>query len=110
MNQHRQSVDKVLTQVQVRQDVLVTAGVASPADLTGQMAAALVAGSLAMRANQRNANFNNIMAVAKRLYNVTMSTEGVVEHPRTLWQSDSFYDDRAWAVRLLVLLFISLFL
>lgn len=83
------------------QDIQVTAGIAQPTDLTGQMVAALVSGAMVLG---RNGELSSEMAkqlpsVIKNLYWVTMNTMGVVEHPRTLWTSDSFYDDRAWAVR-----------
>lgn len=38
------------------------------------------------------------MEIAVVLYNVTMSIKGVLEHNRAFWHSDSFYDDRLWAV------------
>jgi hypothetical protein len=100
------AIDGERLPVQTPQPVYTTAGIAQPADLTGQMAAALVAGSLALQkfGQVSNEQIANVMKPAVRLYNVTMTTKGVVEHPRDLWQSNSFYDDRAWAVRPLVAL------
>jgi hypothetical protein len=89
--------------VQKRQNVLVTAGISAPADLTGQMAAGLVAGTMALHAHNRVSDLDmaGALATARRLYNVTVATRGVLKHDRALWRSDSFYDDRLWAVRML---------
>ena len=92
------------------QDITVTAGTAHPTDLTGQMAAGLVSSAMALFCCQTDANGEcsclidqaaafKALNVAERLYNVTMNTRGVATHPRELWKSDSFFDDRAWAVR-----------
>jgi hypothetical protein len=90
-----------LTPLQKQESISVTAGVAAPTDLTGQMAAALVAGTLALRSfgSMSNADAAETLRIAIRLYGVTMSTKGVLIHNRNLWKSDSFYDDRLWAVR-----------
>jgi hypothetical protein len=90
--------------VQDIQKVSITAGISSPTDLAGQMAAALVAGTLALQRGGRASSKAAAAAlgVAGRIYNVTVSTSGVVEHDRALWRSDSFYDDRLWAVRFCV--------
>ena len=79
------------------------AGLSSPTDLTGQMTAALVSGTMALHQNGRyqgqDKQVAENLAVAERLYNVTLKVDGVLEHDRELWRDDSFYDDRMWAVR-----------
>jgi hypothetical protein len=97
--------------MQTRQNIKYTAGLSEPIDLTGQMSAALIAGTLALHKNGRYQGREDIveehMRIAYRLYNVTVDNEsqggrkraGVVEHDRRLWQDDSFHDDRMWAVR-----------
>jgi hypothetical protein len=97
--------------MQTQQNVKYTAGLSEPIDLTGQMSAALIAGTLALHKNGRYQGREDIveehMRIAYRLYNVTVDNEsqggrkraGVVEHDRRLWQDDSFHDDRMWAVR-----------
>ena len=87
--------------MQEAQPVLLTAGIEEPTDLVGQMTAAVVSSTLALhkygRISRTEASDN--MALAIDLYNVTMDTMGVLKHYRSLWDSDSFYDDQLWAVR-----------
>jgi hypothetical protein len=81
--------------------VRLTAGIEEPTDLTAQMTAAVVSASLALhyygRISRSEANAN--LAIAARLYKVTMASEGVLKHYPSLWRSDSMYDDQLWAVR-----------
>jgi hypothetical protein len=90
----------VLRCAQEAQPIQLSAGVEQPTDLTGQMTAALVGGSLALYSYGRMSGpeVAENMVIAKRLFNVTMETEGVLKHYRSLWTSDSFYDDQLWAV------------
>jgi hypothetical protein len=79
--------------------VYVTAGIEQPTDLVGHMVAGIVAAALALHKYGR---ISRVEAVAniefvKPMYNVTMETEGVLKHYRSLWRSDSFYDDKLWA-------------
>lgn len=78
-----------------------TGGVAAPIDLTGQMTAGIVAGTMLLHKHGRlpEADVSANMVIARDLFNVTMTIKGVLEHPREFWHSDSFYDDRLWAVR-----------
>jgi hypothetical protein len=87
--------------VKVPQKILYTGGVAAPVDLTGQMTAAIVSSTMLLqqRGWLANAEVEENMKVARALYNVTMSVKGVLEHNRQYWRSESFYDDRLWAVR-----------
>lgn len=87
--------------MQTQQQVLYTAGIAGPSDLTGQMTGAIVASTMLLhqRGRLQNAEVKANLAVAERLYNVTMELMGVLDHPRARWHSDSFFDDRLWAVR-----------
>ena len=87
--------------VQSPEQVYVTAGVEQPTDLTAHMTAGIVSSTLALH---RYGRLSRVEALAnidgvKPLYNVTVDTTGVLKHYRSLWRSDSFYDDKLWAVR-----------
>lgn len=87
--------------VQKPEPVFVTAGVEQPTDLTAHMTAGIVASTLALHRYGRLSRVEarkNIAGV-RGLYNVTSETGGVLKHYRSLWRSDSFYDDKLWAVR-----------
>jgi hypothetical protein len=88
--------------VQTEEQIFYTGGVAAPIDLTGQMAAGIVSATMLLHKHGRlpNKDVTANMDIARELYNVTMTIKGVLEHPREFWHSDSFYDDRLWAVRL----------
>jgi hypothetical protein len=89
--------------LQEKQQVYVTAGIEEPTDLTGQMTAAVVAATMALEHYgwiTKGEILDNFQ-VARRLYNVTYETQGgVLKHYRSLWTSDSYWDDRLWAVRI----------
>lgn len=82
------------------QPVYITAGIEQPTDLTAHMVAGIVSASLALhefgRISRVEATEN--IEFVKDMYNVTMETAGVLKHYRSLWRSDSFYDDKLWAV------------
>jgi hypothetical protein len=89
--------------LQEKQQVYVTAGIEEPTDLTAQMTAGIVAATMALAQygwmESKGAILDNFQ-VARRLYNVTYETQGgVLKHYRSLWTSDSYWDDRLWAVR-----------
>ena len=87
--------------LQTREQILYTGGIAAPIDLTGQMTAGIVSSTMLLHQHGmlKNKEVKANLAIAERLYNVTMEIKGVLEHNRKLWHSDSFYDDRLWAVR-----------
>lgn len=87
--------------MQEREQTFVTAAIEEPTDLVAQMTAAIVSATMALHNYGwiTSADLLDNFKLAKRLYNVTMETRGVVKHYRSLWTSDSFYDDRLWAVR-----------
>ena len=78
----------------------ITAGIEQPTDLTAHMVAGIVAASLALHEYGRISRIDAVENVrfVQDLYNVTMDTDGVLKHYRSLWRSDSFYDDKLWAV------------
>jgi hypothetical protein len=97
---NRKSVVALNYCVQDPQPVYVTAGIEQPTDLTAHMTAGIVAASMALHEYGR-ISFVDAQKNIKRvqdLYNVTVITEGVLKHYRSLWTSDSFYDDKLWAV------------
>ena len=87
--------------MQTREPTFVTAAIEEPTDLTAQMTAAIISSTMALHNYGwiTTADLLDNFKLAKRLYNVTLETKGVVKHYRSLWTSDSFYDDRLWAVR-----------
>lgn len=90
--------------MQKPEPVFVTAGVEQPTDLTAHMAAGIVASTLALHRYGRLSRIEALANVAgvRGLYNVTAETGGVLKHYRSLWRSDSFYDDKLWAVSSLI--------
>jgi hypothetical protein len=90
--------------VQTQERIFYTGGVAAPIDLTGQMTAGIVSATMLLHQHGRlpNKDVSANMEIARSLFNVTMTIKGVMEHPRQFWHSDSFYDDRLWAVSFLL--------
>jgi hypothetical protein len=90
--------------MQTEEKIFYTGGVAAPIDLTGQMTAGIVSATMLLHKHGRLANkeVSANMEIARSLFNVTMTLKGVLEHPRQYWHSDSFYDDRLWAVSFLL--------
>ena len=82
------------------QPVYITAGIEQPTDLVAHMVAGIVSASLALHEYGRISRIEAIDNVkfVQDMYNVTMDTAGVLKHYRSLWRSDSFYDDKLWAV------------
>lgn len=64
------------------------------------MTAGIVSATMLLHKHGRLANedVSANMVIARELFNVTMTIKGVLEHNRLFWTSDSFYDDRLWAV------------
>lgn len=83
------------------QPVYITAGIEQPSDLTAHMVAGIVSAALALHEYGRISRIEAVENVnfVRDMYNVTMDTAGVLKHYRSLWRSDSFYDDKLWAVR-----------
>lgn len=87
--------------MQKPEPVFVTAGIEQPTDLTAHMTAGIVSSTLALHRYGRLSRVEALRNIdgVKGLYNVTVDTAGVLKHYRSLWRSDSFYDDKLWAVR-----------
>lgn len=82
------------------QPVYITAGIEQPTDLTAHMVAGIVSASLALHEYGRISRIDAVdnIKFVRDMYNVTIDTAGVLKHYRSLWRSDSFYDDKLWAV------------